>query len=346
MKTLTIHENEAGQRLDKFLAKYLNLAPKSFLYKMMRKKNITLNQKRCEGSERLAVGDEIQLFLAEETISKFSGYWAKDPKPQLPGKGQGPKEAVSRQSFPLNILYEDKHILILNKPSGVLSQKAKASDYSLVEAVIDYLLASGQLTQEELRTFRPSVCNRLDRNTSGLVAAGKTLAGLQLLSGLFQDRSIHKYYQCIVAGAVNEPREIAGFLRKEEGTNQVRIFPKEVEGSQPIRTRYCPLAHNGAYTLISVALLTGRTHQIRAHLASIGHPIVGDYKYGVQSVNARALRRYGIRSQLLHSWKLDLPELPQPFEGVSGRSFTAPVPEEFLTIFPENEVSAGRACKL
>ncbi len=351
MKIVTIRENEAGQRLDKLLAKYLKLAPKSFLYKMMRKKNITLNQKRCEGWERLAVGDEIRLFFSEETIAKFSGDGAGDsrqpgslhapgdgrtapqegPAGALPGQGKkrGPEKASPGQAFRLNILYEDKHILILNKPSGVLSQKAKDSDYSLVEAVVDYLLDSGQLTSEELRTFRPSVCNRLDRNTSGLVAAGKTLAGLQLLSELFKNRSIHKYYQCIVSGAVTEPREITGYLKKEEGTNQVRIFPEEAEGSQPIRTKYYPLAQNGSYTLLSVALITGRTHQIRAHLASIGHPIVGDYKYGNQSVNARAFSRYGIRSQLLHSWRLELPPLPPPFEEASGQTFTAPPPPEF-----------------
>lgn len=327
MQIVTVHENEAGQRLDKLLAKYLKLAPKSFLYKMMRKKNITLNQKRCEGSERLKEGDEIRLFLSEETIGKFSGdeMWFMQ---EISRTGTG----LRPEPFRLDVLYEDSHILIINKPSGMLSQKAKDSDYSLVEAVIQYLLDGNQITTEQLRTFRPSVCNRLDRNTSGLVAAGKSLAGLQMLSGLFKDRSIHKYYQCIVAGTITEKKRIDGFLKKDEAANQVTVYPEEVRDSLPIQTEYVPLAYNDSFTLLSVALLTGRTHQIRAHLASIGHPIVGDYKYGMEAVNARARKQYGVKSQLLHSWKLEFPKLSAPFTQVSGRTITAPLPAEFLRV--------------
>ncbi|MFV0240359.1 MAG: pseudouridine synthase, partial [Lacrimispora sphenoides] len=152
MQSLIVSKNEAGQRLDKLLSKYLNLAEKSFLYKMMRKKNITLNGRKCEGSEKLAEGDEVKLFLSDETIEKFS---------------QVKLQEVKKVS--LNIIYEDEHILLVNKPAGMLSQKAKESDESLVEYMIDYLVSGGQLSTEQLRSFRPSVCNRLDRNTSGLV---------------------------------------------------------------------------------------------------------------------------------------------------------------------------------
>ncbi len=181
MQSLIVSKNEAGQRLDKLLSKYLNLAEKSFFYKMMRKKNITLNGRKCEGSEKLVEGDEIKLFLSDETIEKFS---------------QIKLQKVKKVS--LNIIYEDDHILLVNKPAGMLSQKAKEADESLVEYMIDYLVSSGQLSTEQLRSFRPSVCNRLDRNTSGLVVGGKSLAGLQLMSASFKDRSIHKYYQCVV----------------------------------------------------------------------------------------------------------------------------------------------------
>ena len=182
MRLLTVGTNEAGQRLDKLLAKYLNQAGKGFLYKMLRKKNITLNGKKCDGSERLKEGDEIRLFLADETIEKFSG--SREPlSPTASKQPAGP---------PLSIVYEDDHILLLNKPVGILSQKAKETDISMVEMVISYLLDSGQLREEELKTFRPSVCNRLDRNTSGLIAAGKTLAGLQMLSHVLKDRTIQK----------------------------------------------------------------------------------------------------------------------------------------------------------
>ena len=171
MKSITVNKNEAGQRLDKLLGKYLNLAGKGFLYKMMRKKNIVLNGKKCDGSEKLAEGDEIKLFLADETIEKFS-----EVKIQKVKKTK------------LHIIYEDEHVLLINKPSGMLSQKAKEQDESLVEYLIDYLLDSGKLTKEDLRSFRPSVCNRLDRNTSGLVAAGCSLAGLQKLSAMLSLR--------------------------------------------------------------------------------------------------------------------------------------------------------------
>lgn len=318
MRALTVGENEAGQRLDKLLAKYLNLAPKSFLYKMMRKKNITLNGKKCDGSEKLNPGDEIKMFLADETIETFSEVKIQKVKKQK-----------------LDIIYEDGHILLINKPSGMLSQKAKDTDESLVEYLIDYLLDTGGITRESLQSFRPSVCNRLDRNTSGLVAAGKSLAGLQILSGAFKDRTIHKYYQCVVAGEVLTSETISGFLKKDEKTNQVEISAKETPNSAPIRTRYEPLAKKDGFTLLKVTLITGRTHQIRAHLASIGHPIVGDYKYGNARINEAAKREHGIRSQMLHSWRLVMPNnLKEPLHYLGGREFTASLPPEFKRFFP------------
>ena len=328
MRQLSVGPNEAGQRLDKLLAKYLNQAPKSFFYKMMRKKNITLNGKKCEGSERLKEGDEIRLFLSEETIEGFS---APSPKAPVPSERSRKKPDTK----PLSIIYEDSHILLINKPSGMLSQKAKDTDVSLVERIIDYLLESGQMTQEQLRTFRPSVCNRLDRNTSGLIAAGKSLAGLQILSEAFRDRSLHKYYQCMVAGRVTDSQKIEGFLKKDSKTNQVTITKTAVPDSLPIATEYVPLWSDGRYTLLQVTLLTGRTHQIRAHLASIGHPIVGDMKYGKKEVNDRARKEYGITSQMLHSWKLVMPEqMAEPLSYLSGKTFTAQLPPEFFRIQP------------
>lgn len=318
MRELTVNRNEAGQRLDKLLGKYLNLANKSFIYKMIRKKNITLNDRKCDGSEKLREGDVVKLWLAEETLEKFSQIRVQ--------KVQSPKK--------LNIIYEDDHILLINKPAGMLSQKAKETDVSLVEIIIHYLLDSGQMRTEELRSFKPSVCNRLDRNTSGLVVAGKTLPGLQIMAEVFKDRSIHKYYQCVVKGEIREKQVITGFLTKNEKTNQVTIHRQEVPGSSPIMTEYEPLAHEGACTLLRVTLITGRTHQIRAHLSSIGHPIVGDYKYGDERVNEEVRERYRIQSQMLHSYKITFPEnLAEPLGYLSGKTFTAPLPETFYRIF-------------
>ena len=184
MRVLHISPKEAGQRLDKFLQKYLNQAPKSFIYKMLRKKNIVLNQKKADGSEKISEKDEVTLFLSDETVEKFTR-----------------QESVPLQ-IPLDVLYEDEHVLIMNKPAGMLSQKARAEDVSANEYVISYLIHSGQLTREDLRTFRPGVCNRLDRNTSGLILAGKSVAGLQEMSRLLKERTVQKYYLCLVKGEV------------------------------------------------------------------------------------------------------------------------------------------------
>ena len=315
MKTLIVTEKEAGQRLDKLLTKYLNLAGRGFIYKMLRKKNITVNGKKCDGSEKLSKGDEIKLFLAEETLQKFSQV-----------------QVQKVRDIQLSVIYEDAHILLINKPSGMLSQKAKEGDESLVEYVIDYLLKNGDLSSQDLATFRPSVCNRLDRNTSGLVAAGKSLPGLQILSEAFRDRSLHKYYYCVVKGALKEKRTISGFLLKDEKTNQVKIFKDQVPESQPIVTTYEPVSVFDNYTLLRVTLVTGRTHQIRAHFSSIGYPLVGDGKYGDAGVNEEARRRFGIRHQMLHSFQLEFPTLPEPLSYLSGKSFIAPLPQEFCRV--------------
>lgn len=316
MREIIITESEAGGRLDKMLSKYLNEAPKSFLYKMMRKKNITLNRKKCDGSEKLKAQDTIQIFFAEETIEKFSSVKV---------------QAVSKKK--LDILYEDADVLFINKPAGMLSQKAKDTDESLVEYLIDYLLSEGKLTKEQLKLCRPSVCNRLDRNTSGLVAAGKTLPGLQILSEILKDRSMHKYYQCIVLGEIREKQSICGYLYKDEKTNKVTIYQEPGEGRLLIQTEYEPLQISGGYTLLKVTLLTGRTHQIRAHLASIGHPILGDTKYGNLAANKTAKEKFGVSCQLLHSWKMVLPPaLAEPLTHLSGKEITAPVPERFKLV--------------
>ena len=324
-----IEKNEAGQRLDKFLAKYMNEASKSFFYKMMRKKNITLNGKKCEGNEKLAEGDVVKLFLAEDTIEKFSSVQVQEVK-----------------KVDLDIIYEDDEIILVNKPAGMLSQKAKETDESLVEYLIDYLLGSGKLTESGLRAFRPSVCNRLDRNTSGIVAAGKSLAGLQMLSGVFKDRSIHKYYQCLVSGVIRDVKTVDGWLLKDEKKNQVRILTdveaKRFEGKggdeepKRIRTKYEPIATDGRFTLLRVTLLTGRSHQIRAHLASLGHPIVGDFKYGgVSKVNPSGRT---VKYQLLHSYRLEFPKLAEPFAYLSGRVFEAPMPGYFASVLKETGI--------
>lgn len=320
MRQLTISEKEAGQRLDKWLAKYMEKAPKSFFYKMMRKKNIVINGKKIQGNEKLKEGDCVSLYLSDETIENFQ------EKKRLPQKKKK-----------LEILYEDDQILFVNKPAGMLSQKAKAEDVSLNEYIISYLLEKKELTQQDLVRFQPSICNRLDRNTSGIVAAGKTIAGLQMLSGIFKDRTVHKYYRCIVKGQILKEQKIEGYLRKEEKRNQVFVEKEQSEGASWICTSYRPLKVFPQYTYLEVELITGRSHQIRAHLASIGHPLLGDTKYGDEKLNRQCRERYRLTNQLLHCVRLEMPALEEKFSYLSGKVFYAPLPEQFQKILKDLE---------
>lgn len=322
MKQISVNKNEAGQRLDKLLAKYLNLAPKSFLYKMLRKKNITLNGKKANGNEMLVQGDKIKIFLSDETFDKFS-------------KIQVQHVSVSD----LDIIYEDSNVLILNKPAGMLSQKAAASDISMVEKVINYMLETKKLSKEDLRLFQPGICNRLDRNTSGLLIAGVSLTGLQTMAKLLKTRTIHKYYYCIVTGVIKQKQRIKGYLTKKEATNKVVITEKPIsEQSQWIETEYTPLSDNGTVTLLEVWLITGRSHQIRAHLASIGHPIIGDDKYGVRKINETYWKKYYLNYQLLHAARIQMPEMKGEFALLSNKTFYAPPPKLFSDIMNAERV--------
>ena len=220
---------------------------------------------------------------------------------------------------------------LVDSLSGQSWQNLAFGGASLKETLdlADYLLDSGKLKKEDLTCFRPSVCNRLDRNTSGIVAAGRSLPGLQIMSEVIKDRSLRKYYVCVVRGNVKGEARIEGWLTKNEKTNQVSIRKEETPGSLPIRTAYRPLVSGNGYTLLEVHLITGRSHQIRAHLASIGHPIAGDPKYGDPRVNEEVKKRFGVRSQMLHAWRLVMPEtISEPLSYLAGKEFTAPIPAE------------------
>lgn len=221
------------------------------------------------------------------------------------------------------IVYEDEDILILNKPVGILSQKAEKNDYSANEMVIDYLLESGQLTRAELRTFHPSICNRLDRNTSGLLIAGKTIRGLQEMAEALKSRSMQKYYRCLVAGQLTQDAHLKGYLAKNHQNNKVTVHKEAFADASYIETAYHPVKVYENMTLLEVHLITGRSHQIRAHLASIGHPILGDGKYGDKKINQTVKDSCRIRSQLLHAYRMEFPD---------GRIVTAPEPASFARV--------------
>lgn len=330
MQEIIINNNEAGQRADKFLLKYLSRAQKNFVYKMIRKKNITLNNKKITGNEKLVCGDSVKLFFSEETLAKFTDTDGIE------------SNACLTEGKPLNfkqyVIYEDENIILMNKPAGMLSQKAVPQDISINEYMIRYLLDSGAITQNQLSTFKPAVCNRLDRNTSGLIIGGTSLTGLQEMALALKERTLHKYYLCIVKGIMKQPSKIQGWLTKDEKTNMVKIYPKEQKNSSYICTEYVPLVFNSVYTLLEVRLVTGKPHQIRAHLSSIGYPIAGDRKYGDKQVNHRMYQKYHLKSQLLHSYKLDFRDYnaKQPkLKYLEGKVFFAPPDAIFQKILKE-----------
>lgn len=334
MTELTIRENDAGGRLDKYLGRFLHDAPASFIYKMLRKKNITLNGKKALGSEKLAVGDSVKLFLSDETVVKFGGKVSAGAGNEGVGGKNTSVGSDPKFTWPLpkpSIIYEDKDILILNKPADVLSQPAYPGDLSLNDWILEYMKKNG-FTEEDYATVHPSVANRLDRNTSGVIMAGKTLPGLRFLSEMIKSRKVDKYYLTLVKGVITEKKIITAYLVKSKSHNQVKIYDTPVEGGALIKTEYRPLDNNGKYTLLLVKLITGKSHQIRAHLAFTGHPVFGDSKYGLKS-ESEAAKRLGLKRQFLHSYITVFPsDITGDFLYMAGRRFVAPLPDDFNVI--------------
>lgn len=341
MKEFTISSNEAGQRFDKYLGKLLSEASMSFIFKMLRKKNFTLNGKKAAGNELLKQGDVVKLFLSDETFDKFA---AQNNKKQKANSWKVYSEEDLKK-LGLLVVYEDSHILAFHKPAGMLSQKAKDSDISVNEYLIGYLLHKQELTAEELHTFKPSIANRLDRNTSGLILCGKSLAGLQYLAKVIKDRSLEKYYHCLVEGSLEETKDIEGYLIKDGKTNQVRILDKEPEkneGASYIKTGINPIGQYALkdakgkkeYTELNIHLYTGKTHQIRAHLASIKHPIVGDFKYGSADHSSLA-KKCGIKRQLLHAYRVVFPKTEGDFSYLSGKEIVAEPTDDYKRALKE-----------
>ena len=332
MKQFTISKSQNGTRAIKYCQKMLPGAGISFLHKMMRKKNITRNGKKLEGNDVLYADDVISFFFSDETFEKFAqgNVFHEDDK--------AAKQTMTKISFAPHgleksqIIYEDDDVLFYNKPSGMLSQKAFPDDISLNEYFLQYLIEENKLNTKELLTMKPSVCNRLDRNTSGLVICGKSHQGLVVMNKMLKERTLKKYYRCIVVGNLKEALYIKGYLKKDEKTNKVTVKDVPFQGADFIETEIMPVTQLKGYTILQIHLITGKTHQIRAQLAHLGFPIIGDYKYGNRTVNERLKKEFGLKTQLLHAYRLCFPDHMQELSVLFGLSFIAPLPAIFTKL--------------
>ena len=328
MVKITIGENEAGQRLDRFLKKYYNMAPLSAIYRMIRK-DVKVNGKRAAQETILSSGDELCVYITDEQDSEFR-------------KAREIKRA--RKSF--KIAYEDENLLVAEKPAGLLTHGDRHEKKNhLTNQVISYLIEKGEYSPRVEKTFTPSPANRLDRNTSGLVLFGKTAAALRTANRMIREEGyVSKFYLTVVAGHMASALDLRDMMEKDAATNTVRVFdeaggetggagePTEPSGKL-MQTRAVPLAYGKLgreeFTLVEVELITGRTHQIRAHLSKAGYPIIGDAKYGKRRVNDLVGRNFGLTTQLLHAYRLEFSKGEDELSYMEGKVIKSELtPEE------------------
>ncbi len=301
MREITIGANDAGQRLDRFLKKYLAQAPLSYIYKALRK-DVKLNGKRAGEETLLAEGDILTLYLSDAEIETYMK-----------------KKIRHRAKRQFSIVYEDDGLIVVSKPFGLLvhGDKTEKKD-TLANQVVDYLIETGAYVPRLERSFTPSPVHRLDRNTTGLVVFGKSAEALRLLSSMMQGRGVRKYYYTILCGELKRPLLLKNRLVKDELHNKVRILPENAEEGLYIETHAEPLASRGGYTFARILLGTGRSHQIRAQLAHAGYPLLGDGKYGG--------RRIPLGTQLLHAGRLEIADAPGGLARLNGAVFSVPIP--------------------
>ncbi len=316
MQEIFIVKNDSGQRLDKFLKKFLPQASAGFIYRSIRTKKITLNGRRTQPSTILSEGDTLQFYIKNDGMA-----------------GAGVQASVQKTGMDFSVAYQDRNIIIVDKPMGLLSHPDGRQVETLADQILYYLYSTGKYDPSGENTFVPAICNRLDRNTGGLVMAAKNFGALQDLNHMIKQRWIDKYYKVVVAGHVPGGSQASAYLVRDRQTNKVRVSTQWMEGSQEIQTHYKPLKYsNRSYTLLEVRLITGKTHQIRAHLAHIGHPVIGDAKYGDKGVNRLFRKDFGLTHQFLYAYRLVFKRATPLLEYLKGMEVEVPLPPQLKSV--------------
>lgn len=315
MKKFVINDNDSGQRIDKFVTKALPDLPKSMMYRLIRKKDIKINGKRCDIASRLNTGDIVTIYVKDD-VSEVRQH----------------DMSFLKFSTELDIVYEDENVIIVNKPVGLDSHSngSPLTD-TLIDRIKHYLYDKKEYSPDSENSFAPALCSRLDRNTCGLVTAAKTASALRDINAAIKNGCVHKIYHCITTSAPPKNEDIiTAYHQKDESRNLVKILDSPCDGFKPIKTGYRVLAEKAPLALVEVTLYTGRTHQIRAHLAHIGAPVLGDGKYG----NTASNKRYAVFRQALcaYSLKFELPE-ESAVSYLNKLEITAPKPDFEVRFF-------------